>query len=77
MRPGSIIALAGLIGGCATAGSDPRPAMCDWIVPYPRELQRAAADELSALPPHAALVRLIDDYGALRARIRAACGHGP
>jgi Asp-tRNA(Asn)/Glu-tRNA(Gln) amidotransferase A subunit family amidase len=38
-----------------------------------RQQARAAA-EISALPVGAALLRLIEDYGEMRARLRAACG---
>jgi hypothetical protein len=72
----TIAATAALLGGCATGGSDIRPAMCGWIEAYPPALQARAAAELDALPPGAALARLVEDYGALRARIRAACGGG-
>jgi hypothetical protein len=39
-------------------------------------MQARAADELGALPVGSALARLLEDYGELRARIRAACGRG-
>ena len=76
-RRARIVALAALVSGCATGGSDVRPAMCGWVVPYAPALQAQAAAELDALPPGAALARLVEDYGELRARIRAACGVAP
>ncbi len=60
-----------LLAGCATAVSEP---YCPTLAPYPPPLQARAADELDRLPPDAALRRLIEDYGELRARLRAACG---
>lgn len=61
-----------LLIGCAGVGSDARPAMCEWVVHYSRDIQKQAADELKQhdLPT---LRRLIEDYGELRARIRSVC----
>jgi hypothetical protein len=73
MRLASIVATAALLTGCATGASDVRPAMCGWLVTYAPALQARAANELDALPDGAALRVLVDDYGELRARIRAAC----
>lgn len=67
---------AALLTGCAMGASDVRPAMCDWLRVYSRDFQARAAGELGALPTSAALRVLVDDYGELRARIRAACGVG-
>jgi hypothetical protein len=47
--------------------------MCGWVVEYSPAIQARAADELDALAPGSALRVLVDDYGELRARIRAAC----
>lgn len=66
----SIIALTALLAGCATTISDP---VCPPLAVYPPAVQDRAADELAALPAGAALARLIEDYGELRARLRAAC----
>lgn len=66
-----IAATAALLAGCATAPSS--GPFCPELVPYSHAAQRAAAAELDALPPSAMLRRMIDDYGDLRARIRAAC----
>ena len=74
MRRLATIAATALLTGCATGGSDVRPAMCGWLVRYPPALQQRAADELDALPPDSTLRVLVEDYGELRARIRAACG---
>jgi len=71
-RCASIAVAAGLLAACTTAGSD-RP-VCDALVIYDRPTQARAAAELSALVEGAALLRLIEDYGELRARVRAACG---
>jgi len=73
----TIAATAALLGGCATGGSDVRPAMCGWVVAYAPALQAQAAAELAALEPASAIARLVEDYGELRARIRAACGVAP
>lgn len=72
-RLGIIGAMAALLTGCGTVSSEPRPAMCDWLVAYSPSIQQRAATELDALPPASALRVLVDDYGELRARIRAAC----
>lgn len=48
--------------------------MCGWIAEYPPGMQARAAEEIDALPDGSALRVLIEDYGELRARIRAACG---
>lgn len=66
-----IIAATALLTGCATAVSD--GPVCPALAQYPPEVQRQAATEINALPPDAALVRMIEDYGELRARLRAAC----
>ena len=60
-----------LLGACAPAGSEPA---CLALVPYSRAMQVQAAEQLAALPAGSVLVRMIDDYGELRARIRGACG---
>ena len=73
MRLASIVATVALLTGCATGASDVRPAMCGWLVAYTPAMQARAADELNALPAGSALRVLVDDYGELRARIRAAC----
>lgn len=76
MRHIALLALAVTLIGCAspTAAPGVRPAMCGWLTPYSAEFQTQAAEELAALAQGAALRVLIEDYGVLRARIRAACG---
>jgi len=71
MRLVPIIALMGLLSACVPGDSE---RSCFALVPYSGETQSQAAVELAALPRDAALVRMIDDYGELRARIRGACG---
>lgn len=71
MRPMRIVAMA-LLSGCGAVSSDIRPAVCDWLVVYPRDVQAKAAEELARCDAPIVL-RMIDDYGELRARIRAAC----
>lgn len=69
-----IIAVMGaLLSGCGVASSNVRPAPCDWLVSYQSSAQMRAADELASLPRDAALRVLIEDYGELRARLRAWC----
>ena len=46
---------------------------CPALIPYTPQVQAAAAAELRALPPGAVLGRMVEDYGDLRARIRAMC----
>lgn len=60
-----------LLNACAPAGSEPG---CFALVPYSHEMQARAAEELAALHAGTVLVRMIEDYGELRARIRGACG---
>lgn len=64
------IALMALLSACAPAGSE---TGCFALVPYSHAMQAQATEELAALSASAALVRMIDDYGELRARIRGAC----
>lgn len=69
--------------GCATRPSEPEPpapspppppaVVCPAIPAYTAEFQAALADRLEALPTTDPVRIAIDDYGALRARIRAAC----
>lgn len=66
----SIGLAAALLAGCATAGSR---QFCPSLAEYDAELQRRAAEEMDKLPRDSATGRLIEDYGDLRARIRAAC----
>jgi hypothetical protein len=62
--------MAGLVVGCATGGSS---GACPALVPYGAATQQRILAELDRLPAEAVLPRLIEDYGNLRARIRAAC----
>ena len=71
MRHLPSIALMALLTACAPAGSEP---VCFALVPYDAQTQRQAAAELAAQPDGSVLVRMIDDHGDLRARIRGACG---
>jgi len=47
--------------------------VCPSIVPYSPSVQKEAATELKALPSNSIVARMIEDYGELRARIRASC----
>jgi len=62
-------AATALSAGCATGNSDP---FCPALVPYPPAVQTAAAEEIAsgAAPT---LARFAEDYGALRAALKAAC----
>ena len=64
----SIVAMAGLVSACATGSSS-----CIAVVPYDRATQLAALAELDGLPPNSILARFVEDYGDLRARLRAIC----
>lgn len=68
-----IAILATSLAGCATAGSD-RPAAvvtCPPLVTYPLAFQRAAADELDALPTGSRVAVLVVDYSRMRDACRA------
>lgn len=66
-----MLVLALLLTGCGGGISNPA---CPPLVAYSPEEQARAADSLEALPPGAALRKMIDDYGTLRAMIRACIG---
>ena len=66
-----MLALALLLTGCGGAVSN---AGLPPLVVYAPEEQARAADSLEALPQGAVLRRMIEDYGTLRAMIRAAKG---
>lgn len=62
-----------LLSGCGQAISKPP---CIPVIPYSRETQNQAADELEALERAGeapTVRRFVGDYGELRARNRAAC----
>lgn len=68
-----IFVLPALLTACATAPTKP---VCIPVVPYSRETQNQAADELETLEREnraPTLRRFAEDYGELRARNRAAC----
>lgn len=58
-----------LLGACGGGTS----LSCPALAPYNSSLQNSAVMELNSLPKDSVLARMIDDYGDLRARIRAAC----
>lgn len=60
-----------LTAGCGTAASSACPVR---PVPYGAASQLRAAGELGGLPAEAELRRYMNDYGAERAALRAACG---
>ncbi len=47
--------------------------VCPSIVPYSPSIQQGAAAELKALPSNSIVARMMEDYGELRAHIRASC----
>jgi len=47
--------------------------VCPSIIPYSPSIQQGAAVELKTLPSNSIVARMIEDYGELRARIRASC----
>lgn len=65
-----MLSATALLTGCAAAVSD-RP--CPRVTEFPPAAQRQAADELTALPPGAALPRMMDAMAADRAFNRAVC----
>ncbi len=68
MRP-LLIAACLLLAGCAGAEG----TGCPPVPEYPPAFQTQAANELAALPPAAALRRMMDDYKRMRDQARA-CG---
>lgn len=58
-----------LLTGCATGGSDAR-APCPPVVDYTATDQARAADEVTALPEGAVIVRMLSDYAVLRDQAR-------
>lgn len=65
------LAIASLVflGAC---GGGARLA-CPALAPYSPAVQNMAAVELNSLPRESVIAKMIEDYGDLRARIRAAC----
>ena len=72
MRPSVLIVTVALLSGCAAATSD-RAMPCPRLAGYAPEFQARATDALEALTPGDPLRRLVEDYGRLRAEVRAAC----
>lgn len=66
-------AMATLLTGCAMGASSHGACAAIPLREYSREMQTQAAAELSGLPRGAALRVLTNDYGELRARVRAVC----
>lgn len=74
LKPG-LIALGTvtiLSSGCARVDSN--HAACPPVVEYPAEFQRRAAVEAEALPPGAAIERMLADYHVMRQQARACRG---
>lgn len=65
-----IAAAAVSLTACATGSSD----VCPTLYAYDVKTQAQAAAELDALPEGAALPRMMGDYAAVRAEIRACMG---
>jgi hypothetical protein len=68
---GPMLALMALVSGCAAGASKP---VCPSLFTYTPEEQARAADELDALPPDSMVATLVEDYGVVRAEIRACRG---
>lgn len=64
------LSLLGLLALAACA-TQPAAVVCPRLVEYPASVQREAAAALDAAPP--VIVRMIEDYGRLRAEVRALC----
>jgi hypothetical protein len=68
----AVLAIAtSLLAACVTAPSDGAP--CPPVVPYSRELQARAAEELALLPERSAISEMLSDYAVMREQLRA-CG---
>jgi hypothetical protein len=65
----ALVAAMTLLSGCATAPS--KLSVCPPVVNYSREFMVKAADELDAIPAGSAIDRMMQDYGTLRAQLRA------
>lgn len=57
-----------VLAGCA---AQPPSVVCPRLVEYPVSVQREAADALAKIP--LVIVRMLEDYGRLRAEVRALC----
>lgn len=68
--PAALVIAALSLSGCVTAGSEP-VRVCPPVVQYDRQTLARAADEIEALPPGAALERLMADYAVMRDQARA------
>jgi hypothetical protein len=69
-----LLALAGVLAGCAPKPQAPPMVTAPVPVPYTCEQQRRAAAELAALPPGAMLGVMIGDYQSDRRQSRRALG---
>lgn len=70
MPPPAALAIAAIsLTGCVTAGSEP-VLICPPVVQYDRHTLNRAADEVEALPPGAALERMMADYSVMREQAR-------
>ena len=65
------LAIASLVflGACSNGAR----LSCPALAPYSPAVQNMAAVELNSLPRESVIAKMIEDYGDLRARIRAAC----
>ena len=66
------------LAGCATGGSEGfsalsarNPCLSISLMDYDRAYQRRVADEVRMASPEAAWPRLLEDYGLVRAELRA------
>lgn len=63
-----LLALFLALAGCA---SQPSVIACPRLQEYPADMQRRVASALPSVGPD--IARMIEDYGRLRAEIRAQC----
>lgn len=66
------VLVVSLLTACAGVNSNPATA-CPPIKKYDRKFQNKLADEVEAAPVDAAFPVALQDYGLLRAQIRASC----
>lgn len=67
-----ILICALLLAGCA--GVPAVDVVCPPVVEYDAEFRERAAVEIESLPAGSAVLRLVEDYAALRAAARACRG---
>ena len=69
-----ILAMMMCVTACETVTSNVFVPSCVPLVKYSKDEQNQAADEMESMP-EMMLTRMVNDYGRLRAEVRAACGN--